>query len=515
MIKVKNTNEDYSAIIDIGSNSMRLVIYQKEITGRLYEVENVKAVARLSNYLDHEHNLSPEGIDVLLNTLAHFSDVLAIYPYRQFICMATATIRQAHNRHELIKLVKQKFDWDMIILSEKEEAYYGYLAVVNSTSLTEGISVDMGGGSTEVTYFKNRELVHSHSFPFGALTLKALYQYDLTEQENAQKVRQFVKDQFESLPWLKDRHIPLIGIGGSARNMAQIDQNEKSYPMAGLHQYQMNVYDINQILNYLISMPLSKREKVEGLSKDRADIIIPAIETFKVLYETVKADQFILSQKGLRDGINYSWLLANHDTAYFPNVLEESLNEIVMRYNQNMNQISHVHFLTRKIFNQLVAQQLKTLTQADWSYLSHAIYVFNLGQYIDSESSAQHTFYLLANQTIDGLLNHEKLIIALIASYKDSVTFDQFVKPYKSWFTKHERKKYRLLGSLLKLTYALDATKRQVIQNVDIQMKQKQIKLIVYYKKNPSAESYQAEKQKKHFEKAINKKVVLQFNQLN
>gem|GEM_PF-6706583 len=69
---MKNTNEDYSAIIDIGSNSMRLVIYQKEITGRLYEVENVKAVARLSNYLDHEHNLSPEGIDVLLNTLAHF-----------------------------------------------------------------------------------------------------------------------------------------------------------------------------------------------------------------------------------------------------------------------------------------------------------------------------------------------------------------------------------------------------------------------------------------------------------
>src|SRR5690606_18294283 len=141
-------------------------------------------------------------------------------------------IRQAHNRHELIKLVKQKFDWDMIILSEKEEAYYGYLAVVNSTSLTEGFTVDLGGGSTAVTYFKIRELVHSHSFPFGTLTLKALYQDDLTEQENAQKVRQFVKDQFESLPWLRDRHIPLIGIGGSARNMAQIDQNEKSYPMA-------------------------------------------------------------------------------------------------------------------------------------------------------------------------------------------------------------------------------------------------------------------------------------------
>ena len=202
--------------------------------------------------------------------------------------------------------------------------------------------------------------------------------------------------------------------------------------MAGLHQYQMNLYDINRILNYLIALPLNKREKVEGLSKDRADIIIPAVETFKTLFETVKADRLILSQRGLRDGINYNWLLTNHDTVYFPNVLEESLNELVMRYNLNMNQISHVHYLTRQFFDQLVKNRVKGLTKKDWFYLTHAIYVYNLGQFIDAESSAQHTFYLLANQTIEGLLNDEKLKIALIASYKNNVTFNQFVKPFKS-----------------------------------------------------------------------------------
>lgn len=510
-----NSNQDYSALIDIGSNSMRLVIYLKEKSGRLYEVENVKAVSRLSNYLDAEQNLSQEGIDVLLSTLTNFAEILAIYPYQQFICMATATVRQANNRDDLVKKVKDQFDWDMIVLSEKEEAYYGYLAVVNSTSITEAITVDMGGGSTEVTYFKDREIIHSHSFSFGTLTLKALYQADLSENKNAQIVHQYVKKQFHTLPWLIDRHVPLIGIGGSARNLAQIDQNEKAYPMAGLHQYQMNLYDINRILNYLIALPLNKREKVEGLSKDRADIIIPAVETFKTLFETVKADRLILSQRGLRDGINYSWLLANHDTVYFPNVLEESLNELVMRYNLNMNQISHVHYLTRQFFDQLVKNRVKGLTKKDWFYLTHAIYVYNLGQFIDAESSAQHTFYLLANQTIEGLLNDEKLKIALIASYKNNVTFNQFIKPFKSWLTKHERKKLKLIGALLTFTYALDATKRQVIKKIDIKVKKKEIKLKLYYQKNPSAESYQTEKQKKHLEKAVKRKISLKFIELD
>ncbi|GAA4070258.1 Ppx/GppA family phosphatase [Amphibacillus indicireducens] len=509
------SNQDYSALIDIGSNSMRLVIYAKEKSGRLYEVENVKAVSRLSNYLDKQQNLSQEGINVLLSTLTNFAEVLAIYPYQQFVCIATATVRQAHNRDDLIKKVKDQFDWDMVILSEKEEAYYGYLAVVNSTPMTEAITVDMGGGSTEVTYFKDRELIHSHSFPFGTLTLKALYQADFSESKNAQIIHQYVKKQFHSLPWLIDRHVPLIGIGGSARNLAQIDQNEKAYPMAGLHQYQMNLYDINRILNYLVALPLNKREKVEGLSKDRADIIIPAVETFKTLFETVKADRFILSQKGLRDGINYSWLLANHDTAYFPNVLEESLNELVMRYDLNMNQISHVHYLTRQFFDRLAKNQVQGLTSKDWFYLTHAIYVFDLGQFIDPESSAQHTFYLLANQTIDGLLNHEKLKIALIASYKNSVTFNQFIKPFKGWLTKHEQKKFRLIGALLKFTYALDATKRQVIKKIEIKVKKKEIKLKLYYQRNPSAESYQAEKQKKHLEQVLKRKIVLEFIELD
>ena len=91
------------------------------------------------------------------------------------------------------------------------------------------------------------------------------------------------------------------------------------------------------------------------------------------------------------------------------------------------------------------------------------------------------------------------------------MTFKQFVKPFKSWLTKKERKKLKLMGALLKFTYALDATKRQVIKDYELKVKRKQVKLNVYYTKNPSAERYQVEKQKKHLEKALKKKIVLDF----
>jgi len=501
----------FTALIDIGSNSMRLVIYQQEKSGRLYEVENVKAVARLSNYLDEENNLSKAGIDVMIKTLSNFDEILEIYPYQHFVCMATATIRQANNQADLIKRVKDIFDWEMVVLTEDEEAYYGYLAVVNTTAIDEGITVDMGGGSTEVTYFKNRDLVHSHSFNFGALTLKTLHDDQFSETGNLAKVQEFIKENFDSIPWLADRHVPLIGIGGSARNLAQIDQNEKSYPMAGLHQYEMNIDDINRIFNDLKSMSLKRREKVEGLSKDRADIIVPAILTFKMLYETIHADQFILSQNGLRDGINYQWILADLDPPYFPNVIEESLAELVARYDLNVPQITQVHFLTRQLFNELIKNKTHDLTTEDWVSLAHAIDVYDLGHYIDTEASPQHTFYLLVNQTIDGLSHLEKLKVALMSSYKNKVTFKQFVKPYKSWLTKKERKKLQLLGALLKFTYSLDATKRQIIKDYELKVKRKKVQLKFYCTKNPSAERYQVEKQKKHFEKVLKKKIELEF----
>lgn len=501
----------YYAIIDIGSNTIRLVIYQQEKTGRLHEVENVKAVARLRNHLGTANLLTPEGIDILLTTLENFSDVLDIYTLSGFLCVATATIRQADNREEIKQLVKDRFDWDMQVLTGKEEAFYGYLAVVNSTSLTEGITIDIGGGSTEVTYFKDRELVDSHSFPFGTLTLRSYMQDDQSLEQNTERLQQFITEQFKSLKWVNNKQVPIIGIGGSARNLALIDQNQKSYPIAGLHQYQMKYDDLSLINHYLKSLPLSRRENVEGLSKDRADIIIPAIEVFQNLYKEVHAEGFILSQKGLRDGLTYPFIFGGKKNLLIPNVLEDSIQELTFDYDLDPKQMFHVQFLLRHLYKHLIEHQLGGLTKEDWPLLKRACYVFNLGNYIDSESSAQHTFYLLANRTIDGLMHKERVMIALIASYKNKTLFKQFIKPFKHWFTNHERKKLQRLGAILRFGYCLDATKRQAVKQFHFNHDELAIHLTFYCDKNSMSEAYQCEKQKKHLEKALDKDIILSF----
>jgi Exopolyphosphatase len=85
--------------------------------------------------------------------------------------VATAAMRKAKNRDWVFALAKKQTGLTIRLLSGLKEAYYGYYAIINSTFIENGISIDIGGGSTEVTMFLNRKLIHAHSFPFGAVTL--------------------------------------------------------------------------------------------------------------------------------------------------------------------------------------------------------------------------------------------------------------------------------------------------------------------------------------------------------
>jgi len=501
----------YYSIIDIGSNTMRLVIYERENSGRLQEIENVKSVARLKNHITTDNRLSDEGISRLLSVLKSFKEVIRTHNLTDFICVGTAALRQAQNRVDIWKIVKEEIGWDMRILSEKEEAYYGYLSVVNSTTVTEGITVDIGGGSTEITYFKDRILQHSHSFPFGALTLKSFFKRNKPSDKEFMKLHNYLSEQFGKLDWIKKKRVPLIGIGGSARNMAQIDQNSKKYPLAGLHQYEMHDNDIAKISNYLSSLPSDELEKVEGLSKDRADTILPAIEVFYALYQTIQAKNFILSRKGLRDGIFYEKLSPGEDNNLYEDVLKDSFDELMYEYNMDREQVAHVQSLAKKLLTELQDKGIGNLTSMDWKLLKQACSVYNLGEYIDSESSAQHTFYLLANRTIDGLMHIDRLKLALIASYKNKTIFKQFIHPYKHWFLKPERKKLPRLGAILKFCYAMDTTKRRVIDDFKLEMKTDTVTLTFYCNKDFRPEQYQISKQKKHLGKALHKDIDIFF----
>lgn len=511
MRAMKNILKQQYAIIDIGSNTMRLVIYEKQNGGFYKEIENTKVVARLRNYLI-DGVLIEEGMELLLQTLLQFQESTRFHGLHNVLCVATATIRQAENQEEIKRLVEGKTDFILRILSEYEEARYGYLAVMNSTSFTEGVTVDIGGGSTEVTYFRNREIVEYHSFPFGALSLKQQFiHHETPTTEELEELRRYVLYQFQALPWLKDKKLPLIAIGGSARNMVKIHQNLIFYPIAGLHLYKMKEADIKDVQEELRALPFTELQKLDGLAKDRADTIIPAVEVFSTLTTIVQAPSFILSRRGLREGVFYEELTKNLGVSYYPNVIEESLYLLSHEYEMDMRFVVQLIKQGTLICKKLEECEVVSFTEKDWDILYQAAKVFNIGKYIDAEASRLHTFYLLANKTIDGMMHKERIRLALIASYKSKMLFKQHLDPFEGWFDKNEQRKIRLLGAILQFSAALNVRHRDLIEAIQVKRNKEGLVFYIMCEQSALAEKVQAEKQKKQLEKALKMNIELVF----
>ncbi|MCR6106344.1 Ppx/GppA family phosphatase [Salipaludibacillus agaradhaerens] len=503
------------AIIDMGSNSVRFVIYDINNYACYEEILNLKVVARLSSHINDHGAMTPEGIEVVLNTLNKFEVVARKYNITSIRGVATAAIRNATNSKDIISAIHKHSSFSVEILSEEEEAYYGFLAVTNSTHLPKGITIDIGGGSTEVTYFEDRKAIHLHSFPFGALTLKKQFiETDSPSESEWAALRSYLQQQFSTLPWLKDKKAPVIGIGGSARNLGLIHQNIVNYPLSGLHQYEMTSEDVFSIQGKLSSLSLKEREKVDGLSKDRADIILPAIAAIEELIIYTGSTSFIVSNKGLRDGLFYEKLLETIDVSHFPNVTHESFYQLAVTYQLDSTYQKRLSVLSSYLATELINNKLITLSETDLTHLHWASHVFYIGNTIHPESKSQHTFYLLTNQSINGLTHMERLAIAFMASFRSRSQLKLYARPFRHWVTKEELKKYELMGALLKLCYGLNISKRDVVKRIQIDFHtETMIGLSIYYDGDPYFEEFHASKYKKHLERCLKRTISIKFIQ--
>lgn len=496
-------------IIDIGSNTIRLVIYVKAENGRLSILDNLKVSGRLRDYLNDDGYLSVDGEECLNNTLLSFRKITRSHQLKGVSCVATATLREAKNRDKIIRNVSKLTDFNIRLLSGEEEAYYGFLAIMHSMDVSEGLSVDIGGGSTEITYFKEKKILESHSFPFGVLTLKNNFSTgSMPSLEERQKLRVFLFEQLQSLPWLINKDIPLIGIGGSARNVGQIHQAIIDYPLGGIHQYEMSFEDLTEVGDYLSPLTYEQIQKVEGLSKDRGDTILFAMEVFTAVYKISMARCFIISTKGLRDGVTLEEFAPERIRR---GVFETSLNILEKEFAIDANLSRQVSKVALEMGKGLEKNGLAKFTEEDFYLAKIAARIFYLGQHLEEEGASELAFYNIANRMLEGLGHKGRIKLALMASYNKRDTFKQFVKPFNGWFSKNELKTIRLLGAVLKLAYTLNQTRENFVRTLDVLKEEKGVRLRVYCNREAGTEPYHTERQKKHLEKVIKQNLSVEF----
>ncbi|MCK9861520.1 Ppx/GppA phosphatase family protein [Paenibacillus sp. ATY16] len=458
--------EQRIGIIDIGSNSVRLVVYERTANGAHRVIDGGKRPARLAERVDDNGILATDAITELLGTLNHFTMICAHNRTGHIRAVATAAIRNAANQAEILETIKSETGLTIELLSGEEEASYGFLGMINAMDVQDGFLVDIGGGSTEVSLFRGRQLVQSVSFPFGCVSLNRKYAVKGTlNEEGLKSIEALVSEAVKNEPWLtKSPSLPLIGVGGTARAMGKTHQAATKYPFTQTHNYPMTGPDADALFQELYLTPLDRRKKFPGLSKDRADVIVPGIAVLRTLFRLLKTSHYRICGSGLRDGLFHATRFPGR--SLHQDVLAFSLQNVSALHPAAPKQhVMQVNRLALQLYDEL--RPVHLLPNRAKVLLDAASTLFRIGASIDYYEYAKHTFYLIVNSHLNGLAHREILMIAAIASYKSKNRTRQQLLEYKELLGESDYDSIHKLGILLQLAAALDRSETQAIGRLE------------------------------------------------
>ncbi|WAH36946.1 Ppx/GppA phosphatase family protein [Alicyclobacillus dauci] len=461
--------DEMNAVIDLGSNSVRVVIYEHGPSGTQKEIDTLKQSVRLTSHLDENNVITETGIQLTVQVVGLFKQLCDSYGVVEIIGVATQAVRVAVNRDELLNRIFAETGIRFRVITGEEEARYGYLAAVNSLPLEDGITVDVGGGSTEITYFRQRNLIHYASIPYGAVSLtKEFTRNDPTPSKILEAMNRAIENQLDRYPWLEGLGCPVIGMGGTARTVARVHQDRRKYPLKILHGYEMCPMEVTAMLDMVCSMPVKKRSKIGGLSGERADIIVAGIAILDQVLKRVRASKFVISNKGLRDGILIEQVLRTRGEQLLPDMLVHSIANIHVHFHLDRQHAIQVWKLT----GQLLSEMVKHNWLPDSSEMRRCLHVasmlHDIGRTISIYNTRDHNFYLLLQVPLFGVSHRERLIAAAITAFKSTKQTNRALVSYQELLEDEDFTTITRLGVLLGLVKTLDRTSTGAVQSIDL-----------------------------------------------
>ena len=220
-------NLEKIGIIDLGSNSARLVIVNLFADGYFMVVDELKESVRLGQDMERDGFLKPQRVAETIKTLKMFRKLCDASGVSRIIAVATAAVRRAKNQRSFLDEIQANCGIKIRVLTAEEEAVYVYRGVINTMDIPKGLVLEIGGGSTKIVYYNRRNILNYVTLPFGAVTLSALFADDgLKPEEQTKKIEEFFTEQLKKVEWINDvdPEVQMIGVGGSFRNLFKISK---------------------------------------------------------------------------------------------------------------------------------------------------------------------------------------------------------------------------------------------------------------------------------------------------
>jgi exopolyphosphatase/guanosine-5'-triphosphate,3'-diphosphate pyrophosphatase len=399
------------AVIDIGSNTIRLVEY--EIVGRagLRIVRAFKEVPRLARGGDDEGALSREIIESGARAVRRLVAQLPPRPHRTLVAVATSAVRDAPNRERFLDRVESLAGVRPRVLSGTEEGRYAYLGVSGAWMLAYDVVVDLGGGSMQVVRTQRGALGRVISLPIGTVRLTDRFlAHDPPRDREVEALRDHVRELLDDLPDAREG-ARVFAVGGTARALARTSMELTDYPLRSVHGYPLRIKDLKGLTDVLRTMPAKRRRDVPGVDRTRADVIVAGLVALREVADRFDATELIVSAHGIRDGLA-------QEAAHVPPAVDAS--DLVERtavvetrsFNFSLEHGRAVAETALDLFDTVRARD--GWGQEERLALHAAALLHDVGSVIDTWNHALHSAYILRHTPVGGL-THRAAALAVIA----------------------------------------------------------------------------------------------------
>jgi exopolyphosphatase/guanosine-5'-triphosphate,3'-diphosphate pyrophosphatase len=507
-------NNKLSAI-DIGTNSFHLVIVKIDTDKRFQIIDRLKEVVRLGLSSTDMKYITDESMNRGIEVLKRFKTLSDLHK-ASIRAVATSAVREALNKAEFLRRVKNETGIDVEIISGIEEARLIYLGVLQSIPIfkEKALIIDIGGGSTEFLLGHKGEIIFAESLKIGAIRYTQKYFTDqILKMDNVYDCRENVKGMINPIVReIKKENIEnFIGTSGTILNIASIikgTNGELSYQ--SLNNYSFTRKELTEVINLLLSKKNAlERSKIPGLDPARADIIIAGAIILEQIFSELKIKEMNVSDYALREGVILDTIdnLAGIKKVYYvDNIRYKSIRSLMESFRIDERHAKQVLNLALQLFDQL--SKIHKLGSEDREFLEAASLLHDVGYYISHSQHHRHSYYLIRNSQLLGFSDREIDLIANISRYHRK-SHPKLKHEGFSHLTPDDQERVRRISSIIRIADGMDRTHLSIISGIDSEVTGKIINIKLHYKqeRDLSLDIWGAERKKGLFEEVYGYKV--------
>ena len=481
------------AVVDLGSNAVRLQIASVDARGHTNVLAEDRAAVRLGEQVFKTGRLSASAIARTAVALARFAKLAQRAGAEEVRAVATSAVREASNRAALIRTVKNHAGISLEVISGAEEARLVCLGVLQGEPTAErSLILDIGGGSTEIISARGEEPESSWSLQLGSVRLTEMFvESDPPSRKQTRLVDEAVQDALQQVdPLLIGKHKRIIGAAGTTGAVAQLARALSGRePISSLP---VNAEQVRRVVERLRTATARERKKL-GVDDQRSDIIFAGAAITEGVMRRLRVDELQITSRGLRDGVMADLVRRvvrpRGTHLHQESVVLDGLRAFGRRCGYREEHAEQVAQLSLSLFDQ--TRELHRLGEEERSLLHAAAMLHDVGAFVSYNRHHKHSYYLLYHADLPGFTDREREIVATIARYhRRGLPKDRHEEFQR--LTPEERIVVRRLAALLRVADGLDRGHRRHVRSLNVSRRGMGLQIDVVAEENSELEVWSA-----------------------